>query len=43
MSHRSFAITRGLNRYPSPMHLYEKAKGTSLDEINRVARETGNS
>ena len=41
MSHTSFATTtRGLNRNLPPMRLYEKAKGATLDEINRVARET---
>jgi hypothetical protein len=45
--HQSFATTtRGLDRDLPPMRLYEKvkrlekAKGASLDEINRVARET---
>jgi hypothetical protein len=45
--HQSFAtITRGLDRHLPPMRLsekakwLEKAKGASLDEINRVARDT---
>jgi len=41
MPHTSFATTtRGLNRDLLPMRLYEKAKGASLDEVNRVAKET---
>jgi len=38
--HRSFATTtRGLDRDLLPLWLYEKAKGASLDDINRVTRE----
>ncbi len=41
MPHNSFAAaTRGLDRDLPPMRLYEKAKGATLDEINRVAKET---
>ena len=41
MTHTSFATTtRGLNRELPSMRLYEKARSTSLKEINRVARET---
>lgn len=41
MTHTSFTTTtRGLNRELPPMKLYEKAKGASLDEINKIARET---
>lgn len=40
MTPTSFATTtRGLNRDLLPMRLYEKAKGASMDEINRVAKE----
>ena len=40
MLHLSFATTtRELDRELPPMCLYEKAKGATLDEINRMARE----
>ena len=40
MSHLAFATTtRGLDRDLLPMRLYEKAKGVTLDEINRVSKE----
>ena len=38
--HTSFVTTTcGLDRESLPMRLFEKAKGGSLDEVNRVAQE----